>query len=180
MPSATFALVALLLFIPVTLVALLFLCFRAGIDSENTRRGAPHTLSHRNFLLAHVFAGNEESGLLERRRANNDLVRLFYRFWLPRHLSSAADAKAVVIVLHGVNSHSARNNKFMVEVLQHGFVVAGIDHEGMGRSDGRHGYFSSVHTLVDDAIAFVALVKNKYPGKKVFLLGAYVAVKQLN
>uniref|UniRef100_A0AAV1VEQ5 Serine aminopeptidase S33 domain-containing protein n=1 Tax=Peronospora matthiolae TaxID=2874970 RepID=A0AAV1VEQ5_9STRA len=33
-------------------------------------------------------------------------------------------------------------------------------------------------SLADDAIAFVALVKDKYPGKKVFLLGAYVAVEQ--
>ncbi|CAH0473548.1 unnamed protein product [Peronospora belbahrii] len=87
-------------------------------------------------------------------------------------MNSASNVKAVVIVLHGINSHSGRNNKFMVEVLEHGFLVAGIDHEGMGRSDGRHGYFSSVHTLVDDAIAFIDLVKAKYSQKKIFLLGS--------
>lgn len=176
MSSTALALAALVGVVPLTLVALLLLCFRPGIDRHNTRRAAPHTASHQTFLRAHVFAGNEECGLLERRRATNELVRLFYRFWVPRHVARPSDAKAVVVVLHGVNSHSARNNQFMIEVLQHGFLVAGIDHEGMGRSDGRHGYFSSFHALVDDAMAFVELVKRKYPGKKVFLLGAYVAV----
>lgn len=158
-------------------IATLMMLFGPGIDRQNTRRGAPHIASHQEFLLTHVHAGSEESSLMERPRPNGQVVRLFYRFWLPKHLDSAKDARAVVVVLHGVNSHSARNNKFMVEVLQHGFLVAGMDHEGMGRSDGRHGYFSSVDMLVDDAMAFVDLVKAKYPGKKVFLLGAYVGVE---
>ncbi|KAE9062682.1 hypothetical protein PF010_g29299 [Phytophthora fragariae] len=168
--AALIALVRLVGFLSAC-VATLMTLFGPGIDRQNTRRGAPHTASYQEFLLTHVHAGSEESGLLERPRPNGGLVRLFYRFWLPKHLGSAKDARAVVIVLHGVNSHSGRNNKFMVEVLQHGFLVAGLDHEGMGRSDGRHGYFSSVGMLVDDAMAFVDLVKAKYPGKKVFLLG---------
>lgn len=172
--AALFALWVLIGFLSMCIATLMML-FSPGIDRQNTRRWAPHTASHQEFLLAHVHTGSEESGLMERPRPNGELVRLFYRFWLPRHLDSATDVKAMVVVLHGVNSHSARNNKFMVEVLQQGFLVAGMDHEGMGRSDGRHGYFSSVHTLVDDAIAFVDLVKAKYPGKKVFLLGACVA-----
>lgn len=169
--TAAFALVMLIGFLSAC-IATLLIVFGHGIDHQNTRRGAPHTSSHQEFLLAHVRAGIEESGLMERPRPNEQLVRLFYRFWLPKNLDTAKDAKAVVVVLHGINSHSARNNKFMIEVLEHGFVVAGMDHEGMGRSDGRHGYFSSVHTLVDDAIAFVDLVKAKYPQKKVFLFGA--------
>ncbi|KAI9907354.1 hypothetical protein PsorP6_016132 [Peronosclerospora sorghi] len=169
--AAIVALVVLIGFLSVAIATLLIL-FSPGIDRHNTRRGAPHSISHREFLLAHVHGGHEETGLLERPRPNGELVRLFYRFWLPKHLESYLDAKAVVVVLHGVNSHSARSSNFMVEVLQRGFLVAGIDHEGMGRSDGRHGYFASVHTLVDDAIAFIELVKHKYAGKKVFLLGA--------
>jgi hypothetical protein len=171
--SALFTLLGLIGFLSVCIATLLVL-FGPGIDRENTRRAAPHTSSHQEFLLAHVRNGHEESGLMERPRPNGQLVRLFYRFWQPKHLASAQEARAVVVVLHGVNSHSARNNKFMVETLQHDFLVAGMDHEGMGRSDGRHGYFSSVDVLVDDAIAFVELVKAKYPAKKVFLLGAYV------
>lgn len=161
------------------LVGFLFVCtgflirlFGPGIDRNNTRLGSPHTSSHQDFLLAHVRVGNEESGLFERPRPNGEFVRLFYRIWLPRHLDSANDARAIVVMLHGINSHSARNNKFMVEVLRHGFLVAGMDHEGMGRSDGRHGYFSCVDMLVEDAIAFVKLVKDMYPHKKIFLLGA--------
>ncbi|CAH0515264.1 unnamed protein product [Peronospora belbahrii] len=169
--TAAFVLVMLMGFLSIC-IATLLITFGHGIDRQNTRRGTPHSTSHQEFLLAHVHAGVEESGLLERPRPNGEFVRLFYRFWLPKKMNSASNVKAVVIVLHGINSHSGRNNKFMVEVLEHGFLVAGIDHEGMGRSDGRHGYFSSVHTLVDDAIAFIDLVKAKYSQKKIFLLGS--------
>lgn len=169
--AALFAALTLIVCLSVCIATLMML-FGPGIDRQNTRRGAPHTASHQVFLLEHVHSGHEDSGLIERPRPNGELVRLFYRLWLPKHLDSADDTKGVVVVLHGVNSHSARNNKFMIEVLQHGFLVAGMDHEGMGRSDGRHGYFSSVKMLVDDAIAFVEMVKAKYPNKKVFLLGA--------
>ncbi|TDH69564.1 hypothetical protein CCR75_002553 [Bremia lactucae] len=169
--GAFLAIVVLIGFLSMSITTLVMI-FGPGIDRHNPRRGAPHSASHQEFLLTHVRVGNEETGLLERPRYNGETIRLFYRFWLPRHLDSAKDSKAIVVVLHGVNSHSARSNKFMVEVLQHGFLVAGVDHEGMGRSDGRHGYFSSVEKLVDDAIAFVELVKAKYPDKKVFLLGA--------
>ncbi|POM67761.1 Lipase [Phytophthora palmivora] len=125
--TTLFALVTLVGFLSVCIATLVTL-FGPGIDRQNTRRGAPHAASHQKFLLAHVRAGNEESGLIERPRPNGQRVRLFYRFWLPRHLDSAEDAKAVVVVLHGVNSHSARNNTFMVEVLQHGFLVAGMEY----------------------------------------------------
>ncbi|CEG47985.1 phosphatidylinositol 3kinase tor2 [Plasmopara halstedii] len=169
--TALFALLTLIISVSVCIFLLIWL-FGPGIDRRNTRRWLPHAASHQEFLLAHVRIGNEESGFFERPRPNGETIRLFYRIWLPKHLESAKDARAIVIMLHGVNSHSARNNKFMVEVLQHSFLVAGMDHEGMGRSDGRHGYFSSVDVLVDDAIAFVELIKNMYSHKKVFLLGA--------
>lgn len=159
-------------FVAAAAVAALLALFGPGIDAINARRGAAHSEAHQQFLLEHIRDGHEDSGLMERSRPGGQCVRLFYRFWQPKHLAGVEEAKGVVVVLHGVNSHSARNGKFMVEVLQHGFVVAGLDHEGMGRSDGRHGFFSSVDMLVDDAIAFVGLVKDKFPGKKVFLLGA--------
>ncbi|RLN44452.1 hypothetical protein BBJ28_00006126 [Nothophytophthora sp. Chile5] len=172
--SAVFYAVILLVGIVSVVLAGVLALFGPGIDPHNPRKSAPHTPSHQSFLLTHVHERGEETGLLQRTRPDGALVQLFYRFWLPRHLDDAREARGIVVVLHGVNSHSARNNSFMVEVLQHGFVVAGLDHEGMGRSDGRHGYFTSVDHLVDDAIAFVELVKAKYPGQKVSLGGLMI------
>lgn len=155
----------------VATAAALFKLFGPGIDAHNPRMLQPLTDIEQKFLKEHIARGAEETGFLQRPRPRGQVARIFYRFWLPRHLDSHATAKGVVVVLHGMNSHSARNNSFMIELLQSGFVVAGIDHEGMGRSDGRHGYFSSVHHLAEDAIEFVKVVKEKYKGQKVFLHG---------
>lgn len=145
--------------------------FGPGIDVHNPRTLHPLTEIELKFLNDHIARASEETGYLPRPRSRNQVVRIFYRFWLPKHLDTYEAARGVVVVLHGMNSHSARNNTFMVELLQSGFVIAGIDHEGMGRSDGRHGYFSSVHDLAEDAIEFVKMVKEKYKGQKVFLHG---------
>lgn len=147
--------------------------FGPGIDSHNPRASRPLTAFEEHFLSEHVARGVEETGFLSRPRPRRQVARVFFRFWLPRHLDAPAGAKGVVVVLHGMNSHSARNNTFMVELLRAGFIIAGLDHEGMGRSDGRHGYFTSVQHLADDAIAFVEHVKEKYKGHKVFLHGGY-------
>lgn len=165
--SALWGLAAALAVAVVALVKL----FGPGIDSHNPRVLRPLTAFEQQFLQEHVARGVEETGFLQRPRPRNQVARLFYRFWLPKHLDSHTGAKGVVVVLHGMNSHSARNNTFMVELLRSGFIIAGIDHEGMGRSDGRHGYFSSVQHLTDDAIEFVKVVKDKYKGQKVFLHG---------
>lgn len=145
--------------------------FGPGIDAADERARLPLTAREQAFLTANVHARGEETGFMPRPRPSGQTARVFYRFWLPKHVDAAESAKGVVVVLHGLNSHSARNGNFMVEVLASGFIVAGLDHEGMGRSDGRHGFFSDGQCLVDDAIAFVKLVKDKFPGQKVFLHG---------
>ncbi|GLE02437.1 hypothetical protein PINS_up011275 [Pythium insidiosum] len=154
------------------LVASLYVFFGPGIEPAPRRVALPLRDVEKQFLADHVANGVEETGFLERPRAGGRSAKIFYRYWNPKCMEqSGGDAKGVLVVLHGLNSHSARNNTFMVEVLASGFVVAGIDHEGFGRSDGRHGYFESVEHLVDDAIAFIKLTRDKYKGRKLFVQG---------
>ncbi|TMW59973.1 hypothetical protein Poli38472_000015 [Pythium oligandrum] len=156
------------------LVAGLFALYGPGVDTHNPRLKHPMRDVEKKFLQDHVAGGKEEIGFLQCPRPRNRKIKIFYRFWHPKHLeddAQASNARGVVVVLHGLNSHSARNNTFMVELLQSGFVIAGIDHEGFGRSDGRHGYFESIHHLTDDAIELIKLTREKYKGRKVFLHG---------
>lgn len=160
----------------VAALAFLRVQFGPGIDTDNERARRPLTDKEQAFLAQNVHARGEETGVMTRERPSGQMVRVFYRFWQPRTVEDAASgARGVVVVLHGLNSHSARNGSFMVEVLRSGFVVAGFDHEGMGRTDGRHGFFNDGQQLVADAIAFVRLVRTKYPGLKVFLHGGWVS-----
>ncbi|KAJ0406940.1 hypothetical protein ATCC90586_000201 [Pythium insidiosum] len=156
----------------VLLVVSLYVFFGPGIEPAHRRVALPLRDVEKQFLADHVADGVEETGFLERPRAGGRLAKIFYRYWHPKRMAEAGgDAKGVLVVLHGLNSHSARNNTFMVEVLASGFIVAGMDHEGFGRSDGRHGYFESVDHLVDDAIAFIQLTRDKYKGRKLFVQG---------
>lgn len=163
-------------------VVVIYVMFGGGIDSHNPRALFPLRTIEKEFLEQYVADGKEETGYLHRPRdgsktiRKNQLVKIFYRYWHPKHLSGdkVNNAKGVVVVLHGLNSHSARNNTFMVELLHSGFVIAGLDHEGFGRSDGRHGYFENLHHMADDVIALIQEVRAKYKGRKVFLHGGYV------
>ena len=145
--------------------------FGPGIDPHNPRALLPLTDEEQAFLRDHVAGGQEETGYLVRARPRNQKLRVFYRYWYPKHLEDHSKAKGVVVMLHGINTHSARNSGWAKHLLQRGYVVAGVDHEGLGRTDGRHGYFHDFNHLVEDAIAFIEMTKDKFKGQKLFLKG---------
>jgi acylglycerol lipase len=152
----------------------LYILFGPGIDKENPRAKMPLSEEERAFLEKYTAKGEEETGYMHRSRPNNEVVKIFYRFWHPKIFESNDSSnkiKGVIVLLHGMHTHSGRMNHFVKELLEKGYVIAAIDHEGMGRSDGRHGYFSNFDHLVEDAIAFIELTKKKYEGHKTFLKG---------
>ncbi|DAZ96988.1 TPA: hypothetical protein N0F65_011903 [Lagenidium giganteum] len=147
--------------------------FGPGIDAHNPRAELPLTDIEKRFLQEHVANAREETGYITRPRAKGQSVKLFYRIWFPKRITDGdfRAAKGIVVVLHGMNTHSARNRQLVTELLHDGFIIASIDHEGYGRSDGRHGYFASIHDLVDDAIEYIKFIRGKYPEQKVFVKG---------
>ena len=93
-------------------------------------------------------------------------LKIFTRQWLP-----SGKPRAVVVIVHGFNSHSGQYLWVAEQLLSAGLAVYALDLRGRGRSDGERffvqrfaDYVADVHTLVADA-------KSKNPGLSVFLLG---------
>ncbi len=93
-------------------------------------------------------------------------TRLHMRSWRPQ-----AAAKAVVVICHGVNSHSGQYLWAGERLAAAGFAVYAYDHRGRGRSDGPRFYIDDVSEYTEDLGRFIGIAKSREPEKKAFLLG---------
>lgn len=66
------------------------------------------------------------------------------RYW------TAPDAKANVLLLHGVAEHSGRYEHVGTVLAENGFSVRSYDHHGHGRSGGIRGHVDSADVYLDD------------------------------
>jgi len=85
-------------------------------------------------LPATIDYGTTRDGLIQLRRR-----------WRPD-----GDARAAVLVLHGIAEHSGRYEHVGDHLAAAGFDVVAIDHRGYGRSGGRRGHVDSWSQFVDD------------------------------
>lgn len=92
-------------------------------------------------------------------------TKIHFRSW------RAAAPRAVVVICHGVNSHSGQYLWAGERIAEAGFAVYAHDHRGRGKSGGRRYYIDDYREYTDDLGTFIALVKSREPGLKVFLLG---------
>jgi alpha-beta hydrolase superfamily lysophospholipase len=92
-------------------------------------------------------------------------TRLQMRSWRPQV------PKAVVVICHGVNSHSGQYLWVGEQLASAGFAVYAYDHRGRGKSEGPRFYIDDVSEYTDDLGTFVALAKSREAGLKAFLLG---------
>ena len=95
-----------------------------------------------------------------------DGLRIFVRSWRPE-----TGARAVVVICHGVNSHSGYYLWAAEQLVAAGVAVYALDLHGRGKSDGERFYLEKVHHYVDDVHAVVNLARSREPGLPVFLLG---------
>jgi alpha-beta hydrolase superfamily lysophospholipase len=93
-------------------------------------------------------------------------LRLYWQGWLP-----AADPRAAVVISHGAFEHGARYAHVGDALAQAGFATYTVDHRGHGRSEGQRGYIDRMANVVADLGALVALVGDRHPGARRFLLG---------
>jgi alpha-beta hydrolase superfamily lysophospholipase len=93
-------------------------------------------------------------------------VKIFVRSWSP-----ASRARAVVVICHGVNSHSGQYLWVGGEFAANGFAAYALDLRGRGRSDGERFYVEDVADYVSDLAATVTLARSRHPGLPLFLLG---------
>ena len=92
-------------------------------------------------------------------------VRIFVRSWRPE------PARAVIVVCHGVNSHSGQYVWVGEQFAASGLATYALDLRGRGKSDGERFYVEDVADYVSDVAATVKLAKSRHPDLPVILLG---------
>lgn len=93
-------------------------------------------------------------------------TRIFMRSWHPTQTP-----RAVVVICHGVNSHSGQYFWAAEQLQAAGFVVYAYDHRGRGKSEGGRFFIDDIGDYTEDLGTLIALAKSREPGLKVFLLG---------
>ena len=98
--------------------------------------------------------------------AETDGLKIFVRSWRP-----AARARGVVVICHGVNSHSGYYPWAAEQLAASGLAVFALDLRGRGKSEGERFYIESITDYLNDVDTVVKLAKSREPGLPVFLLG---------
>ncbi len=93
-------------------------------------------------------------------------IKIFVRSWLPE-----TTPRAVVVICHGVNSHSGQYLWAGEQLAAKGLAAYALDLRGRGQSDGERFYVEDVAEYVSDVANTVTLAKSRHPGLPVFLLG---------
>jgi acylglycerol lipase len=91
---------------------------------------------------------------------------IFVRSWQP-----AAGTRGVVVICHGVNSHSGYFVWAAEQLASNGLAVYALDLQGRGQSDGERFYLEKISDYVHDVHAVVSLAKSRNAGLPVLLLG---------
>ena len=95
-----------------------------------------------------------------------DGLRLVARRWTP-----SGPPKAVIALLHGLGSHVERHTPAAEALCAAGYVVAGFDLRGFGRSQGRRGHTPSLQAYLEDIGAFLDQLRRRWPGLPQVLYG---------
>ncbi len=97
-----------------------------------------------------------------------------YNIWEP---AKPEEAPAVIQISHGMCEYSARYAAYAEHLTSLGFIVGGNDHIGHGDSvseENELGYIpgpDGASLLADDLHTMTGVLKERYPGKPVILLG---------
>lgn len=93
-------------------------------------------------------------------------LRIFVRSWRP-----AGRIRAVIAIVHGVNSHSGYYLWAAEQLAAHGLAVYALDLRGRGHSDGERFYIDELSDYTNDVDTLMKLARSREPGLPVFLLG---------
>ncbi|MAV68909.1 MAG: transposase, partial [Cellvibrionales bacterium TMED122] len=88
-----------------------------------------------------------------------------YRHW------SVDDAKACVLLAHGLAEHTGRYEHVAERFNERGVAVVGPDHIGHGASPGARVYLKAFSEYLGPMRALLARIDEWYPERPVFLFG---------
>src|SRR4051794_27341554 len=97
---------------------------------------------------------------------NKSGLKIFTRTWLPEE-----NAKGVIVIVHGLNSHSGYYQWVAGQFTDQGYGVYALDLQGRGQSEGERFYVESIYNFVNDVDTLVETAKASHPGLPVFMLG---------
>jgi alpha-beta hydrolase superfamily lysophospholipase len=92
--------------------------------------------------------------------------QLYYQTWYPK-----SSARAVVVLLHGLGSHSGLFSTVVNHLVHQRYIVCGFDLRGHGRSTGQRGYINRWSEFREDLQGFLQFIKTQQPTLPLFLLG---------
>ncbi|MBE7169501.1 MAG: alpha/beta hydrolase [Williamsia sp.] len=96
----------------------------------------------------------------------SDGHKVFYRNWKP-----ANTPKAVIVLVHGFNSHSGYYQWTAEQLIANNIEAYAIDLRGRGNSDGERYYIQDYNDLIGDIDQLVTIAQTAHPGLPLFLLG---------
>src|SRR3712207_5173562 len=94
-------------------------------------------------------------------------LKIFTRSWHP----TEGQPRAVVVIVHGFNSHSGYYLWVGEQLAANGLAVHALDLRGRGHSGGDRYHVDNADDNVDDVAMLVSMARSYHPGLPVFLLG---------
>lgn len=85
--------------------------------------------------------------------------------------SPVANAKAAVVLTHGIGEHCSRYDHVRAAFNAAGYAFHTYDLRGHGRSSGRRVHTPSLERLLDDVALIVGRAREQSPGRNVFVYG---------
>ena len=76
---------------------------------------------------------------------------------------TAADNKAVIVIVHGLCEHQGRYDYFAEKLHEAGIGTYRFDHRGHGRSEGEETFYSDFNELLDDTNVVVDMAIEENP-----------------
>jgi acylglycerol lipase len=141
--------------LPAMRILALIVCFVACAGTDPGLRPAPPRPASRDVDRAELtFAGRD--GLAH-----------YAQRWRPR----TGEPRAAVVIHHGLADHSERYSAFAERLVGAGYAVWAFDMRGHGRSAGARVQIDRIDDLLDDLDAFVAVVRQGEPGRRIVLYG---------
>ncbi|TYQ00356.1 alpha-beta hydrolase superfamily lysophospholipase [Tenacibaculum adriaticum] len=96
---------------------------------------------------------------------NEHKTDFFGQYWLPKN------AKAVVVLVHGMGEHSNRYKHVAKNLVENDFGVVAYDNFGHGKTSGKRGHNPSYEAVLDIVSNVIEKAKELHPNKPVFLYG---------
>lgn len=88
-----------------------------------------------------------------------------------RRYRAAAEPRAIVVCVHGIQSHAGWYDASCRHLSHQGFEVFFVDRRGSGMNGEERGHCTGINQLTTDIVRAIAHARSEVPGRPVFLVG---------